>query len=119
MQLQGLEGRRGRGALELNSQPRDQTQREIHERDGVRTQSEQRKRQRSSYGRQNRSTTVGIVVVYLTFTDPLQIEPWSKYRRNQTKPNREHKKIGEKKQGKQTEGQEQENSQQRESSPGS
>ena len=52
MQLQGLEGLRGRGALELNSQPCDEAQREIHERDGVRIQSEQRTSRRLSYGRQ-------------------------------------------------------------------
>ena len=43
MQLLGLEGLRGRGALERNSQPCDETQREIHEPDGVRILSEQRK----------------------------------------------------------------------------
>ena len=58
MQLQGIEGLRGRGALELNLQLCDQTQCEAHERDGVRIQSEQRKIHRWSYGRQNRSTTV-------------------------------------------------------------
>ena len=30
-----------------------------------------------------------VVVVYLTFTDPLRIQPWSQDRRNQTKSNRE------------------------------
>ena len=106
MQPQGVEGLRDRGALELNSQPCDQTQREIHKRDGVRIKSEQRKRQRLSYGRQNRSTTVGIVVavvVYLKLTDPLRSQPWSQDRRDQTKPNREHNIFGEKKQGKQAE----------------
>ena len=87
MQLQGLEGLRERGTLELNSQPCDETQREIYERDGVRIQSEQRKRQRLSYGSRNRSTTV-VVVVNLTLTDPLRIQPWSQDRRNQTKSNR-------------------------------
>ena len=29
------------------------------------------------------------VVVFLTFTDPLRIQPWSQDRRNQTKSNRE------------------------------
>ena len=29
------------------------------------------------------------VVVYLTLTDPLRIQPWSQDRRNQTKSNRE------------------------------
>ena len=43
MQLQGIEGLRGRGALELNLQLCDQTQCETHERDGVRFQSEQKK----------------------------------------------------------------------------
>ena len=99
-----------------------QTQREIHKRDGVRIQSEQRKRQRLSYGRRNRSTTVGIVVVvvavYLTLTDSLRIQPWSHGRRNQTKPNREHNMFGEKKQRKQIEGGGQENSQPRTSLPG-
>ena len=63
MQLQGIEGLRGRGALELTLQPCDQTQCETHERDGVRIQSEQSKIHRLSYGRQDRSTTVGIVFV--------------------------------------------------------
>ena len=63
MQLQGIEGLRGRGALELNLQLCDQTQCETHERDGVRIQYEQRKTHRWSYGRQNRSTTFGIVTV--------------------------------------------------------
>ena len=63
MQLQGIEGLRGRGSLELNLQPCDQTQCETHERDGVRIQSEQRKIHRLSYGRQDRSTAVGIVFV--------------------------------------------------------
>ena len=63
MQLQGIEGLRGRGALGLNLQLCDQTQYDIHERDGVRIQSEQRKIHRWSYGRQSRSTTVGIVGV--------------------------------------------------------
>ena len=62
MQLQGIEGLRGRSALELNLQPCDQTQCETHERDGVRIQSEQRKIHRMSYGRQNPSTTVGNVL---------------------------------------------------------
>ena len=31
---------------------------------------------------------VVVVVVYLTLTDPLRIQPWSQYRRNQTKSNR-------------------------------
>ena len=122
MQLQGLEGLRGRGALELNSQTRDETQRETQERDGVRIQSQQKKSQRLSNGRENRSTTVAVVVVvavvYLTLTDPLRIQPWSQDRRNQTKPNREHNIFGEKKQGKQTDRNEQENSQQRTSLPG-
>ena len=66
MQLQGIEGLRGRGALELNLQLCDQTQRETHERDGVRIQSEQKKIYRWNYSRQNRITTVvGIVVVFL------------------------------------------------------
>ena len=65
MQLQGIEGLRGRGALELNLQPCDQTQCETHERDGLRIQSEQRNIYRWSYGRQTRSTTVDIVVVML------------------------------------------------------
>ena len=43
MQLQGIEGLRGIDALELNLQPCDQTQCEIHEQDGVRIQSEQSK----------------------------------------------------------------------------
>ena len=30
-----------------------------------------------------------VVVVYLTLTDPLRIQPWSQDRRNQTKSNRE------------------------------
>ena len=30
-----------------------------------------------------------VVVVYLTLTDPLRIQPWSRGRRNQTKSNRE------------------------------
>ena len=30
------------------------------------------------------------VVVYLTFTDPLRIQPWSQDRRNQTKSNQEY-----------------------------
>ena len=63
MQLQGIEGLRGRGALELNLQLCDQTQCETHERDGVRFQSEQKKIHRWNYGRQNCITTVvGIVV---------------------------------------------------------
>ena len=64
MQLQGIEGLRGRRALELNLQLSDQKQCETDERDGVRIQSDQRKIHRWSYGRQNRSTTVGIVVVF-------------------------------------------------------
>ena len=32
---------------------------------------------------------VVVVVVYLTLTDPLRIQPWSQDRRNQTKSNRE------------------------------
>ena len=63
MQLRDLEGLRGKGALELNSKPCDETQREIHKRDGVRTPSEQRKSQRLSRGRRNLSTTVVVVVV--------------------------------------------------------
>ena len=63
MQLQGIEGLRGRRALELNLQLSDQKQCETDERDGVRIQSDQRKIHRWSYGRQNRSTTVGIVVL--------------------------------------------------------
>ena len=31
----------------------------------------------------------GVVVVHLTLTDPLRIQPWSQDRRNQTKSNRE------------------------------
>ena len=63
MQLQGIEGLRGRGALELNLQLCDQTQCETHERDGLRIQSEQKKIHRWNYSRQNRITTVvGIVV---------------------------------------------------------
>ena len=66
MQLQGIEGLRGRGALELNLQPCDQTQYETHERDGLRIPSEQRNIYRWSYGfHLNRSTTVDIVVVML------------------------------------------------------
>ena len=61
MQLQRIEGLRGRGALELNLQLCDQTHCETHERDGARIQSEQRKIHRWSYGHQNHSTTVGIV----------------------------------------------------------
>ena len=34
--------------------------------------------------------TQRVVVVYLTFTDPLRIQPWSQDRRNQTKSKREH-----------------------------
>ena len=63
MQLRGLEGLRGRGSLELNSKPCDETQREIHKRDGVRIQSEQREGQRLSHGSRNLSTTVVVVVV--------------------------------------------------------
>ena len=64
MELQGLEGLRGIGAVELGSQPCDQTQREIHERDGVRIQSEQRKSQRLSHGSRNlRTKVVDFVVV--------------------------------------------------------
>ena len=33
-------------------------------------------------------STVVVVVVYLTLTDPLRIQPWFQDRRNQTKPNR-------------------------------
>ena len=50
------------------------------------------------------ATVAGIVVLqlllllYLTLTDPLRIQPWSQDRRNQTKSNREH--ITEKKAGK-------------------
>ena len=63
MKLQGIEGLRGRGALELNLQLYDQTQCETHERDGVRIQSEQKKIHRWNYSHQNRITTVvGIVV---------------------------------------------------------
>ena len=32
---------------------------------------------------------VVVVVVFLTLTDPLRIQPWSQDRRNQTKSNRE------------------------------
>ena len=64
MQLQGIEGLRGRGAFELNLQLCDQTQCETHERDGVRIQSEQKKIYRWNYSGQNRITTVvGIFVV--------------------------------------------------------
>ena len=63
MELQGLEGLRGRGSVELSSQPCDQTQREIHERDRVRIQSEQRKSQRLSHGSRNLRTTVVDVFV--------------------------------------------------------
>ena len=67
------------------------------------------------------ATVAGIVVLqllllYLTLTDPLRIQPWLQDRRNQTKSNRKH--IPKKKKGKQTEGNEQESSQQRTSSPG-
>ena len=62
MQLQGIEGLRGRRVLELNLQLSDQKQCETDERDGVRIQSDQRKIHGWSYGRQNRSTTVGIVL---------------------------------------------------------
>ena len=41
--MQGIEGLRGKGALELNLQLCDQTQCETHERDGVRIQYEQKK----------------------------------------------------------------------------
>ena len=36
LQLKDLEGPRGKGALELRSQRCDETQREVHERDGDR-----------------------------------------------------------------------------------
>ena len=76
MELQGLEGLRGRGALKLNSQPCDETKREVHDRDGVRILSEQRESQRLSYGRENGRSKVAvvIVVVYLTLTDSLRIQ---------------------------------------------
>ena len=62
MKLQGIEGLRGRGALELNLQLCDQTQCETHERDGVRIQSEKKKIHRWNNSGQNRITTVvGIV----------------------------------------------------------
>ena len=32
-------------------------------------------------------TIVVVVVVFLTLTDPLRIQPWSQDRRNQTRPN--------------------------------
>ena len=40
-----------------------------------------------SEGKANQDSTI-VVVVYLTLTDPLRIQPWSQDRRNQTKSNR-------------------------------
>ena len=54
-----------------------------------------------------------LIVVYLTLTDPLRIQPWSQDKRNQTKSNREQKKAG-----KADRRNEQESSQQMTSSPG-
>ena len=42
-----------------------------------------------------------LVVVYLTLTDPLRIQPWSKI--DETKRNETANNFGEKKQGKKTE----------------
>ena len=67
LQLEGFEGLRGRGALELNLQLCDQTQCETHEQDGVRIQSEQRKIHRWSYGHQNRKALVLQLVLLLVF----------------------------------------------------
>ena len=44
----------GRGALELNSQPCDETQRNIHERDELLIQHEEKENQGMSSGRRNR-----------------------------------------------------------------
>ena len=60
-------------------------------------------------------TTV-VVVVYLTLTDPLRIQPWSQ--EDGSKPNRTGNMVGKEKQGKQTERNGQKNSQQRTSSTG-
>ena len=58
MQLRGLGRLKGRGDLELNSQPCDKTQRKIHERDELLIQREQKENQGMSSGRWNRSITV-------------------------------------------------------------
>ena len=44
LQLKGLESLRGRGALELNTEHCYETQRELHERDRLHTQHEQKKK---------------------------------------------------------------------------
>ena len=62
MQLTGLGRLRGRGALELNSQPCDETQRKIHERDELLIQHEQKEKQGMSSGRRNRSITVWNII---------------------------------------------------------
>ena len=45
---------------------------------------------------------VVVVVVFLTLIDPLRIQPWSQYRRNETKSNRESKMSREKSRQKRT-----------------
>ena len=44
LQLKGLEGLRGRGALELNTQHCDEAHSEIHERDSLRIQYEHKEK---------------------------------------------------------------------------
>ena len=62
MQLRGLGRLRGRGDLELNSQPYDTTQRKIHERDELPIQREQKENHGMSSGRWNRSITVWNII---------------------------------------------------------
>ena len=44
----------------------------------------------SNHTRIGAKVNIVVVVVYLTLTDPLRIQPWSQDRRNQTKSNRKY-----------------------------
>ena len=58
LRVEGLEGLGGIGALEFNKQHCYEAQRKIHERDRLRIQYEQYKKQRMSFGHRNRNTLV-------------------------------------------------------------